>query len=108
MVEAGCVRIRAEGASGGPGDVVVVWPAGYSLARSGSEVLVLGRKGKVEARVGDEVSMAGGQISEGALAEEPETQRRAFEGVRRRYGVPGRCRGPLWVAAPGVRVVRER
>ena len=102
VVGAGCVRIRAEEERGGPGSVVV-WPAGYSLAKNGGGVLVLGRKGKAEARIGDEVSMGGGQISEGSLGEDPEARRRAFEEVRRRYGVPGRCRGPLWVAAPGVR-----
>lgn len=100
----GCVRL--EGAHGDSGDVVV-WPPGYSLDRRDGEVLVLNEKGEVEARVGDEVEMGGGEISEDALAEKPEAQRRAFEKERHRYGVPGRCRGPLWVAAPNVRVLRE-
>ncbi len=102
----GCVRL--EGVRGNSGDVV--GPPGYSLDKRDGEVLVLDKKGEVgevEARVGDEVKMGGGEINEGAPAEKPGAQRRAFEKERHRYGVPGRCREPLWVAAPNVRVLRE-
>jgi len=60
-----------------------------------------------EARVGDAVRMGGGEIAKDGLAATPEGERRAFERYREKMGVPDRCGGLLWVASPGVRVIRE-
>lgn len=39
----------------GDGSTVPVWPSGFGAEASGGEVRVLNRRGKVVARVGDEV-----------------------------------------------------
>ena len=78
---------------------VVVWPYGYSLSRGNGEIRVVNASGKVVAKVGDEVSMGGGQITQGEAGPTPEAARRQFEEKRGELGVPDRCRGPLWVSS---------
>ena len=94
FVENGCIymgpterRYRDEV----PSDVVV-WPHGYSLSRKNGEVLILDEKDKVVARVGETVSMGGGEIRR-------EDSGGQFEERRGELGVPDRCRGPLWLSS---------
>ncbi len=108
FVEDGCIRMGDPAGSPRRGHAdVVVWPYGYSLSRQRGEVFVLNAKGEVAARIGEEVRMGGGQILKDGLAPTPERERRAFEEYREKMGVPERCRGSLWVASPGVRVVKR-
>ena len=102
FVEDGCIRMGDRNRSW-----VVVWPYGYSLSRKGGDVRVPDKRGEEEARVGDEVRMGGGEIAKDGLAATPEGERRAFEQYREKMGVPDRCAGLLWVASPGMRVIRE-
>ena len=81
-----------------PSDVVV-WPYGYSLSRKGGEIRILNEKGKVVARVGEEVRMGGGEITQAEAGPTPEAARRQFEEKRGELGVPDQCRGPLWVSS---------
>lgn len=108
FVDDGCIRMGDPAGNPRRGHAdVVVWPYGYSLSGQHGEVFVLNAQGEVVARVGDEVRLGGGQISKNGLASTPEGERRAFEEYRQKMGVPERCRGPLWVASPGVRVVKH-
>jgi hypothetical protein len=85
------------------GGGVVVWPHGYSLRREGNEVLVLNSRGEVVAKVGEEVRMGGGQITQEEAGPMLEAARRNFEEEREELGVPDGCRGPLWVSSGVVR-----
>jgi hypothetical protein len=78
---------------------VVVWPYGYSLSREGGRIYILNEKRKVVARVGEEVRMGGGEITQAEAGPTPETARRQFEEKRGELGVPDQCRGPLWVSS---------
>ena len=77
------------------GGGLVVWPHGYSLRSEGGDILVLDGRGEVAAKVGEEVRMGGGQITQDAAGPTPEVARRAFAEKRGELGVPDRCRGPL-------------
>jgi hypothetical protein len=58
----GCLRVKWRG-----GSEVPVWPSSYELRTKGEEVEILNGKGRVVARVGQEVATGGGQIPEGVL-----------------------------------------
>lgn len=91
VVKDGCIHMAPGG--------VVVWPYGYSLRGEDGEILVLNGRDEVVAKVGDEVRMGGGQITQEEAGPTPEAARRAFEEKRGELGVPDRCRGPLWVSS---------
>ena len=76
-----------------------MWPHGYSLRSEGGDILVLDGRGEVAAKVGEEVRMGGGQITQEEAGPTPEAARRAFEEKRKELGVPDQCRGPLWVSS---------
>ncbi len=81
---------------------VVVWPYGYSLERKGAEIRVLDEQGRVVARVGEQVELGGGEITQAEAGPTPEAARQQFEEKRGELGVPDRCRGPLFVSWVGV------
>ncbi len=81
---------------------VVVWPYGYSLDRKGAEIRVLDEQGRVVARVGEQVKMGGGEITQAEAGPTPGAARQQFEEKRGELGVPDRCRGPLFVSWVGV------
>ena len=89
-----CIHMAPDGGGG-----LVVWPHGYSLRREGDEILVLNGRDEVVAKVGEEVRMGGGQITQEEAGPMPEAARRTFEEKRRQLGVPDGCRGPLWVSS---------
>jgi hypothetical protein len=86
----GCLRVR----SGGDSDAVV-WPAGFEHNERGGEVRVLDRGGRVTARVGETISMGGG---ESAISGNGAVDERTERGLRER------CPGTYWIAAPPVRM----
>ena len=90
--EASCLRLEA--ARGYASDYLPVWPAGYSLDREGRRLRVLDEKGQVVGEVGQEFRLGGGEIKQ------DEAGRRNFAEKRRELGIPDRCPGPLWMAAP--------
>ena len=94
VVKDRCIYMAPNGGGG-----LVVWPYGYSLRREDGEILVSNGRDEVVAKVGDEVRMGGGQITQQEAGATPEAARRAFEEKRRELGVPDRCRGPLWVSS---------
>lgn len=81
----GCLRVR------GDGSVVPVWPPGFGVEALGDEVRVLNRRGKVVARVGDEVEIGGGGAPPAAVVDK-RTERELRE----------RCPGDYWLASPDV------
>ncbi len=104
FVRDGCIRM---GSRQGSSDVVV-WPYEYSLGRGeNGKILVLNEDGEAEASIGDEVRVGGGQITRGEAGPTPEAARREFMEQRKNLEVPDQCRGSLWGAAPGMRVVEQ-
>lgn len=92
--ERGCLRVRYRG-----GSSVIVWPTGFEPERADGEVRVLDREGKVVAKVGEAVYMGGGGSPiRGNKAVDDRTRQRLLE----------RCPGSYWIAAPPVRIPRQR
>ena len=80
----GCLRVRT-----GDSSYVPIWPPGYSAVSKGGEVRVLDRSGQIVARVGREVRLAGGGI----------TQTGAPKKYGRLHAVTRACQGPYWVVS---------
>ena len=90
----GCLRVRLR-----DGSYVVVWPSGFRPASSNGGVRILDREGDLVARVGETVYLAGGETTvRGNEAVDGRTRRNLLE----------RCPGPYWLAAPPVRMPRQR
>lgn len=79
----------------GPGAYLPVWPLGYSLKTKGGNIRVLDERGRLVARVGDEVRAGGGEYGNHGTGG-------GYEALRRRLGVPGRCTGTFWIITPPV------
>ena len=79
--EDGCLYVRGGGAGR---TVLPIWRDGYDYSGSGEDVAILNASGKVVARVGQKISMGGGQAA-----------RPLHPTYRERVG---HCRGPFWVA----------
>ncbi len=90
----GCLRVR------GDGSLVPVWPPGFGVEVSGEEVRILNERGRVVARVGDEVEIGGGEA--------PPAERINVADERTRRELRERCPGQYWLAAPEVNVIRQR
>jgi len=98
--EAGCLRMKA-----GEDDLgrVPLGPSGFELDITGGNIRVLDGNGRVAARVGEEVVMAGGDVPREALEGnnvlDERTKRLLFE----------RCPGPYFLASPeGMHISRRR
>lgn len=96
----GCLRVKATADEPG---YVTLWPAAFELDADGVPMQVFNGNGKVVARVGKEVVMGGGTVSQETLQEkevlDEQTKRVMFE----------RCPGPYFLAAPeGMHVSRRR
>lgn len=92
----GCLRLEK-------GGELPVWPHAYALVVRSGELTILDGDGEAVARVGDVVSMGGGQVT--AQDGPPGKSKQVFEKRRRELGIPDRCRGILWMVGPPVRVV---
>ena len=79
----GCLRVA------GNDRVVPIWPADFSVDREDGQVRVLNSRGRVVARVGEEVYMGGGEVG------------RSLEGIA---GVEKRCSGTYWLVGTGVTI----
>ncbi len=76
-LEDGCLSI---------GEHLIIWQPDYFANDNHGQIEILNRDGKVVARVGQEVSMGGGEIP---LT--PELERQLFEPI------PSQCHGPYWL-----------
>lgn len=92
--ERGCLRVDDEGARDDRG-WTPLWTPQYELDTRGGGVQVLDAKGRVVARVGEEVRMGGGGIDRASLAEsdfmDERLMRQLFE----------RCPGDYWIVFAG-------
>lgn len=66
---------------------LIIWPKGYSLDKNGDEIRILNEEGQVVARVGDNISAAGGEVK--------------YLNVFWLKGgfLPFNCKGPYWVTS---------
>lgn len=85
--DGGCLRVAP---LYGDESLLPIWPPEYTLRVEGEQVLVLDGEGQVVARVGEEVSMSGGQIS---MTDEWVLQQ-----------IPSACRGAYFVVGHKVRL----
>ncbi len=90
----GCLRVRDE-----YGTLVPVWPAGFGVEASGGEVRLLNERGRVVARVGDDIEIGGGEA--------PPAERLAGVNERTKRELRERCPGQYWYASPNVDVIRQ-
>ncbi len=90
----GCLRVRDE-----YGSLVPVWPAGFGVEASGGEVRLLNERGRVVARVGDDIEIGGGEA--------PPAERLAGVNERTKRELQERCPGQYWLAAPDVDVIPQ-
>ncbi len=78
----GCLRVGSRDGS------LIIWPDGYRAGMQDGRVVVLDGSGRIVARVGDQVSMGGGEVSrehiEGWDLIDPKP--------------PAACPGPYWIA----------
>lgn len=82
-----CLRVSsAEGRE----DHLVVWPPGVVLRMGGDAIEVVDQAGRVVARVGEGVSMGGGEVRDS----------KAMAGLP--GGVPAECAGPYWIVGDGL------
>ena len=80
MDDKGCLRIKDKGDEG-PG-YLLVWPPHYSLSAEGGEIRILDGKGRVKARVGDEIKVSGaGLESDKQLNQERDVPEECRRGV---------------------------
>lgn len=84
-LEDGCLRAGAVGS--GETDLVV-WPNGFALRRDGQDIRVLDADGREVGRIGEEVLLGGGQITQIEAGE-------GYEQLRRRMS--DGCSGPYWI-----------
>ena len=79
---AGCLRFDS------PDPATVVWPKGFTMVRSGNEMLVRGPAGRAIGRVGGTFRLGGGEVSslEGAAMSAADQQRAATH-----------CPGRYWI-----------
>ncbi len=94
--EAGCLRMEG-GTEADPYSEVPVWPADYELDTSGDEVRVLDARGRLRARVGEEVAMGGGGATEDLGGVDERTKLELRE----------RCPGTYFIVGEGVHIVRR-
>ena len=90
----GCLRLRHLGSS-----VVPVWPPGFAADASEGKVRILNAKGRVVARVGDEVELGGGEA--------PRAEAIPLLDERTKRELRERCPGEYWLAAPDVSVIQQ-
>jgi hypothetical protein len=92
IMDDGCLRTKVS--AGDPG-TVPLWPANFDLDASGDEIQVVNGKDRVVARVGEEVSMGGGEVGKETLEENnilsEQTRRVLFERCPEDY---------YWLASP--------
>jgi hypothetical protein len=66
---------------------LIIWPKGYSLDKNGDEIRILDEEGQVVARVGDNISAAGGEVE-------------CLSVFWLKGGfLPFNCKGPYWVTS---------
>ena len=94
--EEGCIRMKPLPQDPG---YVPIWPSDYELDTGGGKIQILNGKGKVVARVGEEVSMGGGQVDVQKYVVDARTARELRERC------PG---GGYWLVTEGfVRMPRQ-
>jgi hypothetical protein len=71
---------------------LLIWPHGFSLRTEGEEILVIDDNGQVFARVGDKITVGGGEI---AIPEE-EAKELIEESIVDQP-LPDDCQGPYWI-----------
>lgn len=79
----GCLRVSSSNEEAG---ILIIWQPDYFLNKNGDNIEILNRDGQVVARVGEEISIGGGEVP---LAGELERQLRE--------SIPSQCKGPYWL-----------
>lgn len=93
----GCIRLKPT--PDDPG-MVPIWPADFKLETTDGEIRILNGKGKVVAKVGEEVVMGGGELGsslEGISAVDERTKRELLQ----------RCRRDYWLVSTGVHIPKR-
>ena len=87
----GCLRVKYSDGNY-LGNYLLIWPHGFSLHTKGEEIQVIDINGQIVARVGDKITVGGGEIpGEGAkeLIEESIVDQ----------PLPDNCTGPYWIVS---------
>jgi hypothetical protein len=64
---------------------LLIWPHGFSLLATGGEIWIIDDAGQTVAKVGDTITVGGGEVTAGTV-----------EGVIERQ-LPDDCNGPFWL-----------
>ena len=99
--ENGCLRAKVTTMN--PAGHVFVWPRDFGLETGGEDVSISNGNGRVVARVGEEVSMGGGEIEKETLLENKLLDKRTWRELVKRC--PDRW---YWLVGEGVHVPRQR
>ena len=86
VLDQGYLRVSAE-----PKTYLIIWPYGYSWQAKNNEIWVLDDKGQAVVKVGDSVTIGGGDIPQ-SFAEQK---------IDKRF--PENVQGPFWLANPGTK-----
>ena len=90
VVDERCLRVIHQYGDGTSTSYLPIWPAGVSLYQADTLIEIHTAQGQIVARVGEPISLGGGEVPADALPEviEPVIQ-----------PVPADCPGPYWVVA---------
>jgi len=84
VISSGYLRLRSSSAK----EVLLIWPPDSRLTINGNTLAVADGKGNILARVGQEISMRGVEVSADVVKESTG------------YGIPEGCDGPYLLVAP--------
>lgn len=87
----GCLRMEEPRQNVGP---VPLWPAGFEAVASGDETRVLDEEERVVGRVGERITLGGGEVAAGTLEDNDLVKEPVLRGLL------ARCPGDYWLASP--------
>jgi len=82
VAEAGCLRVVESDGSDGH---LIIWQPDYFLTDNGGKIEILGRDGQIVARVGEKISLGGGDVPLTTFSSQL------------REPIPSQCKGPYWL-----------
>lgn len=95
LLDRGCIRIAKAQSSH-----MIVWPSGFGYRLVNGQLIIVDTTGAERARVGQNISLSGGEIAADPTAWQQTAALQQFP--------PPKCSGPFWLAAPDIRVVQEK
>ena len=84
---------------------LLIWPHGFSLRTEGEEILVIDDGGQVVARVGDKITVGGGEITDSSFNVPGKTAKEFIEESIIGQPLPDDCTGPYWIVGETVKTV---